>query len=269
MKQTGATRRPHGHFYQPPRESPWTGAVDRERSALPFHDWNERIHAYCYRSNVLARITDNRGRIERIVNNYARISFNFEPTLLNWLERAHPDTYARILDADRESIRNHKATATLSLKVTTTPYCRFAMSVTVLPRSDWVSRISTIASGAFRNHSGCPRPLQRRDTRRDDCPGLLYVILSPTQAQQSADLALENGRTSRVAASIRAAPIAIFHREGSGRSIAIFFLRPGVSLAIAFEGALAWSSDFVRPAGAGTRGGKDGELSDFRGEVSW
>jgi alpha-amylase/alpha-mannosidase (GH57 family) len=98
----------HGHFYQPPRENPWAGVVDRERSALPFHDWNERIYAECYRPNAFARITDNRGRIERIVNNYAHISFNFGPTLLNWLEGAHPDTYARILAADRESVRNHQ-----------------------------------------------------------------------------------------------------------------------------------------------------------------
>ena len=72
----------HGHFYQPPCESPWARAVDRERSALPFHDWNERIYAECYRPNAFARVTDNRGRVERIVNNYTHISFNFGPTLL-------------------------------------------------------------------------------------------------------------------------------------------------------------------------------------------
>src|SRR5262249_33508494 len=67
----------HGHFYQPPRESPWTGSVDREPSAAPFHDWNERIDSECYRANAFARIVDDRNRVEHIVNNYLYLSFNF------------------------------------------------------------------------------------------------------------------------------------------------------------------------------------------------
>ena len=39
----------HGHFYQPPRENPWTDQVPREPSAAPFPNWNARIHAYCKR----------------------------------------------------------------------------------------------------------------------------------------------------------------------------------------------------------------------------
>src|SRR5947209_17110378 len=93
----------HGHFYQPPRENPWTGEVEAEPSAAPFHDWNERIHSECYRPNAYARIADPTSPKERIVNNYANISFNFGPTLLSWLEQHHPETYLRILAGDRES----------------------------------------------------------------------------------------------------------------------------------------------------------------------
>ena len=93
----------HGHFYQPPRENPWLEAIELQDSAAPYHDWNERITAECYAPNSAARILDAEGRIAKIVNNYAGISFNFGPTLLSWMKDKAPDTYQKILDADRLS----------------------------------------------------------------------------------------------------------------------------------------------------------------------
>lgn len=93
----------HGHFYQPPRENPWLERVELQDSAYPYHDWNERIAAECYRPNMASRIFDGEGRIVEIVNNYSRISFNFGPTLLSWMERHVPDVYTSILEADQES----------------------------------------------------------------------------------------------------------------------------------------------------------------------
>jgi hypothetical protein len=94
----------HAHFYQPERMNPWTGNLDPEPSAAPHRDWNDRVHAEAYRPNAFARIFDGRRRVERIVNNSARLSFNLGPTLLRWLERRHRDTYGRILDGDWRSI---------------------------------------------------------------------------------------------------------------------------------------------------------------------
>ena len=93
----------HGHFYQPPRENPWLEEVEREDSAYPYHDWNERITAECYAPNSASRILDTEQRIIDIVSNYARMNFNFGPTLLSWMERNHPEVYQAILAADRES----------------------------------------------------------------------------------------------------------------------------------------------------------------------
>src|SRR5204862_6734893 len=92
----------HGHFYQPPRENPWLEAIERQESAAPYHDWNERIAAECYAPNARCRLLDADGQIVRIVNNYARLSFNVGPTLLSWLEQADPASYAAILEADRQ-----------------------------------------------------------------------------------------------------------------------------------------------------------------------
>src|SRR6266850_1309146 len=55
----------HGHFYQPPRENPWTGIIDQEPGAHPFHDWNERIHAECYQPNCAVHIVDKDSGTER------------------------------------------------------------------------------------------------------------------------------------------------------------------------------------------------------------
>ncbi|MEL7119190.1 MAG: DUF3536 domain-containing protein, partial [Bacteroidota bacterium] len=93
----------HGHFYQPPRENAWLEVIEMQDSATPFHDWNERINFECYAPNATARILDDRQNIIKIINNYTRISSNFGPTLLAWMEKADPDTYYKILEADRIS----------------------------------------------------------------------------------------------------------------------------------------------------------------------
>ncbi|MGH9639231.1 MAG: DUF3536 domain-containing protein, partial [Bryobacteraceae bacterium] len=95
----------HCHFYQPPRENPWLEQVELQDSAYPYHDWNERIAVECYSPNLAARILEPDRYIARIVNNYARISFNFGPTLLSWIAEHVPETYRGILEADKQSRR--------------------------------------------------------------------------------------------------------------------------------------------------------------------
>ena len=75
----------HGHFYQPPRENPWTGQVDAEPSAAPDHDWNARITKETYKP---------------LIPVYPSLSFDFGPTLLDWMEREAPDVYRAVLRAD-------------------------------------------------------------------------------------------------------------------------------------------------------------------------
>lgn len=93
----------HGHFYQPPRENPWLESVELQDSAYPYHDWNSRISAECYAPNSASRILSPDRKIIDIVNNYSKISFNFGPTLLAWLEKHHGEVYQAILDAERKS----------------------------------------------------------------------------------------------------------------------------------------------------------------------
>ncbi len=96
----------HGHFYQPPRENPWLEEIEFQDSAYPYHDWNEKITAECYAPNTASRILDAEDRIIGITNTYAKISFDFGPTLLSWMEKQKPDVYQAILDADKLSMEN-------------------------------------------------------------------------------------------------------------------------------------------------------------------
>lgn len=96
----------HGHFYQPPRENAWLEDVELQDSAYPYHDWNERVTAEGYAPNTAARILNQEKRIIDIVNNYAKISFNFGPTLLAWMEKKMPEIYVAVIEADKQSQKN-------------------------------------------------------------------------------------------------------------------------------------------------------------------
>ena len=93
----------HGHFYQPPRENPYLNAIERQPSAHPFHDWNERIFHECYRNNVFARIYNDQGQIVGIVNNFEYLSFNIGATLMSWLQKYDQEVYEKIIEADKAS----------------------------------------------------------------------------------------------------------------------------------------------------------------------
>jgi len=77
----------HGHFYQPPRENPFTGLLPLESGAVPFTNYNEKITSECYRPNAEE-------------GNFDAISYDLGPTLATWLEQQHPDVYRRIIKAD-------------------------------------------------------------------------------------------------------------------------------------------------------------------------
>ncbi|NNN01912.1 MAG: DUF3536 domain-containing protein [Acidimicrobiaceae bacterium] len=80
----------HLHFYQPPRENPWLGTATFEASAWPFHDWNERISAECYRALIAVALPSDDVDVE-LYEPFARSSLDVGPTLHHWLDRSAPD----------------------------------------------------------------------------------------------------------------------------------------------------------------------------------
>ena len=236
----------HGHFYQPPRENPWTEMIEREPSAQPFHNWNERIHSECYRPNAYARIIDSRGRVERIVNNYSNLSFNFGPTLLTWLERQHPRTYARVIDADRESVARrggHGNAIAQGYHHAILPLCNDRDRRTQIRWgvADFRHRFGREPESLWLPETACnPATL---DTLIEE--GLAYVILSPHQAERVRPLGGKTWQSVIDGQIDPTVPYKYFHSDGSERSIAIFFYDGMIAKAVAFDALLASSHTLV------------------------
>lgn len=185
MQKTGVFVAVHGHFYQPPRENPYLNAIERQPSAAPFHDWNERIHYECYRPNAYARVLNDREEILGIVNNYEYLSFNIGPTLMSWLERHDVETYQRILEADRKSCERLQGHGNAMAQV---------YNHIILPLANERDKYTQIRWGKadFRSRFGRdPEGMWLAETAVDYptlealvAENIKFIVLAPSQAQR-------------------------------------------------------------------------------------
>ena len=228
----------HGHFYQPPRENPWLETVETQDTAAPYHDWNERVCAECYAPNGAARIVNSKNQITRIVNNYARISFNFGPTLLSWLMENAQRTYRMILDGERRSRKSFKGHSSAMAQV---------YNHIILPLANRRDRITQIRWGIadYQRHYGTlPEGMWLAETAADTESlellaqhGIKFTVLAPHQCLHIRSLKDGTGWTETPSASVDTTrPYLV--RFDSGVSIAVFFYDGPASRAIAFEGLL-------------------------------
>ena len=228
----------HGHFYQPPRENPWLETVETQDTAAPYHDWNERICAECYAPNGAARIVNNKNQITRIVNNYARMSFNYGPTLLSWLAENAQRTYRMILDGERRSRKSYKGHSSAMAQV---------YNHIILPLANRRDRITQIRWGIadYQRHYGAPpEGMWLAETAADNESlelmaqhGIKFTVLAPHQCKRIR--ALKDGASWTDTPGDRVDtthPYLV--RFDSGVSIAVFFYDGPASRAIAFEGLL-------------------------------
>ena len=233
----------HGHFYQPPRENPWLGAVEVQDSAAPFHDWNERVTHESYAPNTRARLLDDRGRIINILNNYAWMSFNFGPTLLQWMAEAEPDVLRKIVEADRKSGERHGGHGNAIAQ---------AYNHMIMPLASAVDKKTQVRWGVadFRHRFGRePEGMWLAETAVDVASlealadaGIKFTILAPRQAKRWRRLGektwCENGGGIDPSQAYAC-------RLPSGRSIALFFYDGIISQQVAFERLLDRGERFL------------------------
>ncbi len=235
----------HGHFYQPPRENPWLEAIELQDTAYPYHDWNERIAAESYGPNAASRILDEDGRIVGIVNNYSRISFNFGPTLLAWLEAGEPEVYEAVMAADRDSAKRFDGHGSAMAQ---------AYNHMILPLAAPRDRETQVRWGLadFRRRFGRePEGMWLPETAVDLASldvlaqhGIKFTVLAPHQA--AAVRRIDGGTRWVDVAGSRIDPTRPYlQRLPSGKSIAIFFYDGPASRGVAFEGLLTNGKRFA------------------------
>ncbi|MDA1276558.1 MAG: DUF3536 domain-containing protein [Verrucomicrobia bacterium] len=235
----------HGHFYQPPRENPWLEAVELQDSAAPYHDWNDRITAECYAPNATARMLAGDGRIDRIVNNYSKISFNFGPTLLAWLKEKSRDIHDAIVTADRESrerFSGHGSAVAQAYNHIILPLANKRDKVTqvVWGIRDFESRFGRKPEGMWLAETAAD--LESLDTLAGH--GIKFTILSPYQASRVRNSGGGRWRDVNGGRVDPSRPYSV--RLPSGRRIAVFFYDAPVSQAVAFEHLLEDGQRFAR-----------------------
>ena len=204
----------HGHFYQPPREDPLTGAIPSEIGAAPYRNWNERIHAECYRPNAE-------------LGNFERISFNIGPTLFSWMADADPTTYHQIIEQDRANVRRFGVGNAMAQ-----PY-----NHTILPLATHADKVTQIAWGIadFEHRFGRrPQGMWLPETAVDletlaimADMGIEFTLLAPWQADRDD---VDPTEPYRVALP-------------EGRSISVFFYHQGLSGRVSFDPSLTTNAD--------------------------
>ena len=237
----------HGHFYQPPRENPWLEAIELQYSALPFHDWNERINKECYNPNSISKIVDNRNRILDVVNNYEHMSFNFGPTLLSWMEHFAPLTYERIIKADIESVSEHSGHGNAMAQV---------YNHIIMPLANENDKQTQIKWGIrdFEYRFGRkPEGMWLAETAVDDETlkfleenGIKFTVLSPYQAlkfRQEGDKDWQDVSWGNIdpARSYR-----YYIKSAPGKFIDLFFYDGAISRSVAFDELLKDGNKFIK-----------------------
>jgi Domain of unknown function (DUF3536)/Glycosyl hydrolase family 57 len=204
----------HAHFYQPPREDPLTGIIPIEAGASPFPNWNERIHAECYRPNA-------------DIGNFSRISFNIGPTLFDWMSGYDSLTYRNIIAQDQYNVRMNGVGNALAQ----------AYNHTILPLASYQDKVTQVFWGIaeFEYQFGRkPQGMWLPETAVDletlqvlAEQGIEFTILAPWQAQAESLDVTEPYR------------VALPH----GREITVFFYHAGLSGGISFNPALTINAD--------------------------
>ena len=256
----------HGHFYQPPRENPYLDRIERQPSAHPYHDWNERIHHECYRPNAFARILNDRQEVVGIVNNFEYLSFNIGATLMSWLEQYDPEVYQRILEADRHSsqrLNGHGNAIAQVYNHIILPLANRRDKITQIRwgKEDFYSRFGRDPEGMWLAETAVDYPTL--EALIDE--SIKFIILAPSQAAKCRLMATDNveqvdtGWHEVGGSQIDPTrPYRCFIEDG--RHIDIFFYDGPISRDMGFNNVLDTADNFAARLGQAVRDNRPAQI---------
>ena len=237
----------HGHFYQPPRENPWLEAVELQPSALPCHDWNERVNNECYAPNSVSKVVNNKNEVMSIVNNYEYMSFNFGPTLLSWMEEFAPTAYERIIKADIKSVEDHNGHGNAIAQV---------YNHMIMPLANELDKQTQVKWGIkdFEYRFGRkPEGMWMAETAVDDDTlrvleenGIKFTILSPFQAKCVKKIDENNWQDVSWGNIDPARSYRYYIKSAPGKFIDLFFYDGAISKSVAFDELLTDGNKFLK-----------------------
>ncbi len=214
--------------------------IEYQASASPYHDWNERITRECYGPNTRARLHHEKGRILKLINNYAYMSFDFGPTLLSWLEKTHPWIYGQIISADqlsRERFQGHGNALAQVYNHIIMPLATRGDKLTQIRwgLADFKNRFGRQAEGMWLSETAVDTETLNLMAEE----GVKFTILSPTQAQSVRPLkGPAKGKAWQDVAGGRINPTRPYRvrlGDRGRRIIDVFFYDGPVSRGVAYE----------------------------------
>ena len=222
-------------------------SIELQDSALPCHDWNERVNNECYNPNSASKIVDNRNRILDIVNNYERMSFNFGPTLLSWMEEHAPHAYDRIIKADIKSVLEHDGHGNAIAQVYNHMIMPLANEHDKITQVKWGIRDFVYRFGRQ------PEGMWLAETAVDDDTlrvlvenGIKFTVLSPYQAQRIKRIPDSNWQDVSWGNIDPARSYRYYIKSAPGKYIDLFFYDGAISKSVAFDELLKDGNKFIK-----------------------
>jgi alpha-amylase/alpha-mannosidase (GH57 family) len=236
----------HGHFYQPPRENPWTNVIEKQASAEPYHDWDDRILHECYLPNSVAEIKNEYGMVLKIINNYEYLNFDFGPTLLHWIKEKYPGVYNRIIEADKNSIIQHHGHGNA---------IAMCYNHIIMPLANEQDKITQVRWGVkdFEHHFGrAPQAIWLPETAVNYATidvlineGIKYIILDVSQALSYRGIGNKKWIDVTDGSINPQHPYRCYSKETPEKYIDIFFYDGPISKAAAFDDVMKSSYNLL------------------------